>query len=135
MHNVLSCVFALRDREVDAVVHDAVLGDRGENRHVVRRGVDREETVGASGEALGYVCGNDAVAVGGSVDALEERELGGVGGLSLLERGEGLDDDVGVSKDDAVVVDLGGSGVVVGLGVREETELHDEGGVRRLNNI
>jgi len=92
---------------------------------VVRRSVDREHTVGARGEALGDVGGNDTIVVWGRVDALEEGEPGdGVVGLSLVERGEGLDDDVGVADDDAGVVDLRRSGVVVGLRVREETELH-----------
>ena len=121
--NVASGVSALHDREVDAVVHAAVLGDRGEDRLVVRRGVDREEPVGASGEALANVGGNDAVVVRGRVDALEEGERGGVRGLGLVERGEGLDDDVGVAEGDAGVVDLCRSSVVVGLRVREEAKL------------
>ena len=124
--NVLSCVSALRDREVDAVIHAAVLGDRSEHRLVVRSGVDREETVGTSSEALGDISSNDTIAIRGSVDTLEERERGGVGGLSLIERGESLNDDVSVTKDDVGVVELSWSGVVVELGVREEAELYSE---------
>lgn len=124
--NVLSSVSALHDRKVDAVVHAAMLSDRGEHRLVVRRGVDREETVGTSGEALADISSNDTVAVRGSIDALEERELGDVGGLSLIERREWLDNYVSVTKDDAGVVELSWSGVVVELGVREEAELYSE---------
>jgi hypothetical protein len=120
---------ALHNREVDAVVHTAVLGDRGEHRLVVRCGIDREEAVGARHEALGDAGSNEAVAVRGGVDALEERELGRVRGLGLVERGEGLDDNVGVADDDTGVIDLGRGGVVVGLGVREEAELHNEAGL------
>jgi len=127
-------VLLLHGREVDAVVHAAVLGDRGEDGLVVRRGVDREEPVGARGDALGDVGGHDAVVVRGRVDALEEGEPDGVGGLGLVERGDGLDDDVRVAEDDAGVVDLRRSGVVVGLRVREETELNDEGAVSKVNN-
>jgi len=93
---------------------------------MVRSGVDGEETVGTSGEALGDVSSNNTVAIRGSVDALEEREPGGIGGLSLVERGEELDDNVSVTDDDAGVIDLSRSGVVVALGVREETELYRE---------
>jgi len=114
----------LRDREVDAVVEAAVLGDRGEHGHVVRRGVDREETVGTSGKALGDISSNETGTVGGRVDALEERELGGVQGFSLIERGEWLDNYVSVTEDDASIVELSWSGVVVELGVREEAEVH-----------
>lgn len=114
---------ALHDGEVDAVVHAAVLGDRREDGLVVRRGVDREEAVRARGEALGHVGGHDAVAVRGRVDALEEGERFRVGGLRLVERGEGLDDDVRVPDDGARVVDLRGRGVVVGLRVGEGAEL------------
>lgn len=103
-----------------------MLGDRREHGHVVRSGVDREETVGTSREALGDVGSNDTVAVGRSVDTLEERKLGGVGGLSLVERGERLNDDVSVAEDNAGCVDLRWSGVVVGLGVGEEAELYNE---------
>ena len=124
--NVLSYVSALHDREVDAVVHAAVLGDRGEHGLMVRSGVDREETVGTSGEAFGDISSNDTIAVRGSVDTLEERERGGVGGLSLIERGERLNDDVSVTNDDAGVVELSWSGIVVELGVREEAELYSE---------
>ena len=81
----LSSVSALHDREVDTVVQDAMLGDRGEHGLVVRSGVDREETVSTRGEALGDVSSNDTVTVWRSINALEKRELGRVGGLSLVE--------------------------------------------------
>ena len=122
--NVLSYVSALHDREVDAVVHAAVLGDRGEHGLMVRSGVDREETVGTGGKALGDISSNDTSTVRRSVDTLEERERSGVGRLSLIERGEWLNDDVSVTKDDAGVVELSWSGVVVELGVCEEAELY-----------
>ena len=121
--NVLSFVSALHDRKVDAVVHAAMLGDRGEHGLMVRRGVDREETVGTGGQALANISSNDTVAVRGAVDALEERELGDVGGLSLIERGEWFDNYVSVTNDDAAAVELSWSGVVVELGVREEAKL------------
>ena len=114
---------SLHDGEVDAVVHAAVLGDRREDGLVVRRGVDREEAVGARGEALAHVGGDDAVAVRGRVDALEEGEIGRLRGLRLVERGEGLDDDVRVADDFFGVVELRGRGVVVELRVGEGAEL------------
>jgi hypothetical protein len=110
-----------------------MLSYRGEHRLVVRSGVDREETVGTGGEALGDVSSNDTVAVRGSIDALEERELSGVGGLSLVERREWLDDDVSVADDDAGLVDLSRSSVVVALCVREEAELY-RGDISDPNN-
>jgi len=80
-----SSVSVLRDCEVNTVVHATVLGDRGEHRLVVRRGVDRKEAVGTRGETLCDVSGNNTVAIGGGVDALEESELGHIGGLGLVE--------------------------------------------------
>jgi len=62
-----------------------MLGDRGKHGLMVRSGVDREETVGTSREALGDISSNDTVAIWRSIDTLEERELGRVGGLSLVE--------------------------------------------------
>ena len=126
-------VSTLHDCEVDAVVHAAVLGNRGKNRLVVRGSVDREETVGTGGKALGDVSSNDTGTVRGSVEALEESELGRVRGLGLVEGGEGFDDDMRVTDDNASVVDLSRSSVVVGLSVHEETELYDEVGIGRLN--
>jgi len=108
-----------------------MLGDRGEHGLMVRSSVDREETVSTRGEALSDVSSDDTVTVRRSIDTLEERELGRVGGLSLVERGERLDDDVGVAEDDASVVDLRWSGVVVALSVREEAELCSGGSVSR----
>jgi hypothetical protein len=78
-------VSALDNREVDAIVHDAMLGDRGKHRLVVRSGVDREETVGTRSEALGDISSNDTGAIWRSIDALEKRELGRVARLSLVE--------------------------------------------------
>jgi len=93
---------------------------------MVRSGVDREETVGTSNEALGDVGRNDTVAICRSINAVEEHELGRVGGLSLFELGEGLNDDVSEAEDDAGVVDLRWCGVVVTLSVWEEAELYSE---------
>ena len=67
-------------------------------------------------------------------DALEEGEPDGIGRLGLVKRGDGLDDDVGVAEDDASVVDLCRSGVVVALRIREEAELHDRGAIGKVNN-
>jgi len=57
-----------------------------------------------------------------STDVLEEREPGRVGGLSLVERSEWLDDDPSEAEDDAGVVDPRWSGIAVAPSVHEETE-------------
>jgi len=128
---ILSSGSALHDREVGAVVRGAMLGDRGKHGLMVRGGVDREETVGTSSEALSDVGSNDTVTVRGSIDALEERELGRVGGRGLVGRSQWLDDGVSVAEGDAGVVDPRWSSVVVALSVREEAELYSGGGVSR----
>jgi len=104
-----------------------MLGDRGKHGLMVRSGVDGEKTVGTSREALGDVSSNDTVAIRRSIDALEEREAGKVGGRSLVGRSQWLDDGVSVAEGDAGVVDLRWSSVVVALSVREEAELYSGG--------
>ena len=98
---------------------------------MVRGGVDRENTVGTSKEALGDVSSNNTVAIRRSIDALEGRELGKVGGRGPVGRGQWLDDGTRVVEGDAGVVDLRWSGVVVASSVREEAELYSGGGVSR----
>jgi len=73
--NVLPPVPALHDREVDAVVHDAMLGDRGKHRLVVRSGVDLEEAVGTSSDALDGVSSNDPVAIQRGMTPLKNASL------------------------------------------------------------
>jgi len=131
---ILSSGSALHDREVGAVVRGAMLGDRGKHALMVRGGVDREETVGTSSEALGDVSSNATVSIRRSIGALEERGLGRVGGRGLVGRGQWLNDGVCVAEGDAGVVDLRWSGVVVALSVREEAELYSGGGISRLES-
>ena len=62
-----------RDTHVDHVVERAVLSDGAEHRLVVRSGVDRRKTVGASGKTSGDVRGKDVVN-GLVIETLEEGE-------------------------------------------------------------
>jgi hypothetical protein len=96
-----------------------VLGDGDKRRLVVGRGVDGRDLVDTSGETLGDVLRDDAVAVGGAVQALEVREGLRVGGRGLVDLVKVLDDDVRVADDYALSVHLLGRGEVVLLGVDE----------------
>ena len=91
---------------VDLVVERAVLRDRDEAGLVVRRGVDGRELVGAGRETVGHIGGDGAVRGGGRVDALKEREDGGVQDRGRPERIDGLHDEMRVADDVALTVDL-----------------------------
>ena len=84
--------------------------------------VDRRDLVSASRETGGDVGGNDAV-LRCSVDTLEEREHVGVRGRRLVERGKLLNDDVCVTDDLTLRVDLLRGRVVVCLRVHERARL------------
>ena len=89
---------------------------------MVRGGVDGRDAVEARGETAGDLNGELAVD-GLRVETLEEGELRGVGGLSLSEGLQGIDDDVRVADDVARAIDLLGSREVVGVRVDEVTSL------------
>lgn len=66
--------------------------------------------------------------IGRRIDAQEEREGGGVKRGSGVERAaEILNGDVGMSDDETVVVEKGGSTIVGELGVGEVAEAHADG--------
>ena len=111
-----------REAYVDHVIEGAVLCNSDEDGLVVRGGVDRGKAVGSSRETTRDVSGEDAV-LRGAVEALEERELGRVEGRGLVERGEGLDDDVRVAGDVAVGRDRLGRGEVVLVRVHERARV------------
>ena len=111
-----------REAYVDHVIERAVLCNSDEDGLVVRGGVDRGKAVGSSRETTRDVSGEDAV-LRGAVEALEERELGRVEGRGLVERGEGLDDDVRVAGDVAVGRDRLGRGEVVLVRVHERARV------------
>jgi len=90
---------------------------------VVRGGVDGREPVGARWETVGHIDGNDAVVVGGCVDALEEREGLGVQDLGRRERIDVLYDEMGVADDVALAVHLLRRRIIVCLRVDKVARL------------
>jgi hypothetical protein len=80
-----------------------VLGDRGDNRLVIGSGVDRCQPVEPNGETLSHI-GRELAVLSCVVQALEEGELLGIGGVGLVERRELLHDDVRVTLDLATAV-------------------------------
>jgi len=86
--------------------------------------IDGAETVEAGRDALVDGHSHDSVTVSGGVNTLEECEGQGVKGLSGIGRRQRLDHDVSVPNDNALSIDLLGSGVVVALGIDKVTELH-----------
>lgn len=99
-----------------------MLCDGNKHRLVVRSRVDRGELVGTSGEAVGDIGSQDAIHRS-CVQTEEECELGRVGGSGLCNGGKLLDNDMGVSYDQALSVKLLGRGEIVGLRVHKVTGL------------
>lgn len=89
---------------------------------MVRRSVDRGETVEARAETTSNIDGDDTVSSRG-VDTLEERELDVVQGGGLVECLELLNDEMRVADDVTSAVDSLGRSEVVGLSVDEVTSL------------
>ena len=89
---------------------------------MVGSGVDGRETVGTSRETFSDISGQDTT-LSSSVETLEEGELCGVGGLSLSEGLQGINDDVRVADDVTRAIDLLRSREVVGVRVDEVTSL------------
>jgi len=85
---------------------------------MVGSSVDGANSVHASSEAAGDVGGEDAI-LGDVVQTLEEGEGGGIERLGRLEGGELLDDNVTMTNENSIAIDLLGSGIIVGLGIDE----------------
>jgi len=112
-----------RDSEINGIVEGTMLSDGGDNRLMVRRCIDGRELIKACGKTVGDIS-SEFTARGGGIQALEESKLFRIGGSGLVERGELLDDDVRVTLDLTLCVELLGCGKVVLLRVDEETGLH-----------
>ena len=100
-----------------------MLSNGNDSGLVIRRRVNRSHAVNTSGKTIGNSNLHIALRVGRSVDTLEERELGRVGGRGLRKRGDLLDNDVRVTNDVAVVADLLRCRVVVALCIDEVAHL------------
>lgn len=112
-----------RDSEINRIIERAMLSDGGDNRLMVRRCIDGRELIKACGKTVGDIS-SEFTAHSGGIQALEESELFGIGGRGLVERSELLDNDVRVTLDLTLCVELLGCGKVVLLRVDEETGLH-----------
>ena len=98
------------------------MGDGDDGRLMVGGGVDGREPVDSRSKTV--VNRSRQLSVnGGSVQTLEESELLGIGGSRIGEGVELLDDNMGVSLNLPLGVELLGSREVVLLGVDEVTSL------------
>lgn len=100
-----------------------MLSYRHDSRLMVSGGVDGRKLVDTSRQSVGNVGSQDPIDSGG-IQALEERELLGVGRRRLSERCELLDDDMRVANDLTSAVQLLRGGEVVLLCVHEGARLH-----------
>jgi hypothetical protein len=117
---VASVVVVASDGELVAVVLSATLGDGHDDGLVVGGGEHGADTVVAGGETAGDGGGEQAVAVAGVVDSLEEDEAGGVEGLVGGQvAAHVLDCDVSVADDATLAVKVLGRSVVGTLGIGE----------------
>ena len=90
---------------------------------MVRRRVDGRKLVESRLETIGDI-GSQLSALSSSVQAFEEGKFLGVGGLCLVNGAQLLNDDMRVTLDLALLVELLRSREVVGLCIDEETCLH-----------
>ncbi|CAG8622649.1 11210_t:CDS:10 [Acaulospora colombiana] len=114
-----------------AILESTVLSVADKSDLMVRSSVDRAHAVDTSGQAIGDGSTKN-ITLSGIIEALEESKAGGVNGLGGLQVGNVLDGDVTVTDEDALVVDLLRSRVVVCLGVDKVTgdqvqDLHLDG--------
>lgn len=100
-----------------------MLSDGYDDRLMVRRRVDRRKLVEPGLETTGDI-GSQLTTLSSSIQALEESKFLGVGGRCLIEGTQLLNDDVRVTFDLAIRVELLRSCKVVGLRIDEETCLH-----------
>jgi hypothetical protein len=112
------------DLEVDTVIERTVLSDGDENGLMVGCRVDRAQAVGTSGETLVDGSRELTLAVSGQVQSLEECKDIRVQSVLALEIVNLFDGNVRMTDDDALIVDLLRSGVIVGSGVDEIAALN-----------
>lgn len=97
-----------------------MLCDRNEHRLVVRSGVDGGKSIDASWQAVGDVRSQNAT-LSSTVESLEECKDSGVKGVGLLHILQLLNDDMRMSPNDALAVELLRGREVVLLRVDEVT--------------
>jgi len=106
-----------------------VLSDRDKRRLVVSSRVDRRHFVSPSRQSCGHVSGKETINRRG-VQPLEKRKLGRVSRCGLAQRVECFDDDVRVTDDESLAVQLLGCSKVVLLRVHEMASLEVGDGQR-----
>lgn len=100
-----------------------MLSNRRKNRLVVAGRVNGRQSVDTCGKTSSNLSGKDA-SLSGRVKTLEESELVGIVGCSLSQRIKFLDDNVRVTNNLALSIELLRCGEVVRFSVDEITSLH-----------
>lgn len=100
-----------------------MLGNRHKRGLMVGSRVYRSQPIYASRETLSNSGSKDTI-LGCSVQPQEECEFRRVCWRGLLQRGDGLDDDVRVSDYQALSVNLLGRGEIIGLRIHEVAGFH-----------
>lgn len=108
---------------INRIIKRTMLSDGSDNRLMVSSCIDGRELIKACGKTVGDIS-SELTAHSGSIQALEESELFRIGGSGLVERSELFDNDVRVTFDLTLSVELLGCGKVVLLRIDEETGLH-----------
>lgn len=85
--------------------------------------VDRERTIKARSQSSSEISAQSRITSKWRIQPLEEREVGGIEWLGGIEAGHRLDDNVRMADENTLVIHLSWSGVIVELGVCEETGL------------
>lgn len=105
---------------INSIVERSVLCDRNEDRLVVRSGVDGGKFVHASWQAVGDIRSQNA-SLSSTVESLEECKDGRVKGVGLLHVLQLLNDNMRVSPNDALAIELLRGREIVLLRVDEVT--------------
>jgi len=109
--------------EVDNIVEPTVLCNGGDDRSVVGIRVDGGKAIFTRWETGGNVCG-ELSSLRGGVDALEERKSSGVEDGRIRKVGHLLDDEVGMTDDDTLAIELLRGHVVRLLSIGKHAGLH-----------
>ena len=91
---------------VNCVIERAMLGNRAQDGLVIGRSIDRGELVSTSRKTIVNISGQDPISVRFSVQTLEECKDSRIRGVCLTKRAELFDNNVRVSLNNALRVQL-----------------------------
>jgi hypothetical protein len=111
-------ITTIRNGEVDNIIKGTMLSNSDEGRLMVGSGVDRTSAIGTRGKATGDSGGENTID-GRIVESLEEGEFRGIGHGGRCEGVNSFDNNMRVSDEDTIAVNLSRGGKIIGLGINK----------------